>query len=471
MRTRQCAPSCLEATLAFAHASCAGLQRWVNLIFPDQKKSNPRVFDLRHASEHATTRNSMHSAQGDTPSIPNLQTLRLTAPNPFSQYLGSDQGRAPMHDGHAIVVDGDGHVCEPADLWTRRLPAHLRERAIRLRWNADTGFDEAYVEDRLITDRGLVGLGNAGSSFAELGRGTHYEDISRAGFDPRERLGVLDAEGIDVAVLYPGLGLSLGAIEDRELAVASCRVYNDWISEFCSADRRRLYGAAALPLQDPSAAAVEARRAVRELGLRAAFARPNPHLGRPLHDPAYTPVWEALEELGVPIAFHPAGLWDMPGTSQSMAHLMAAGTHHPLILFFDDYMTLANLVYAGVLERHPALRVAILECGGGWIAHWMDRLDEFTQSYAWQLGHLRLKPSEYFLRQGYVSFDPGERTMGALVSFIGADNMIWASDFPHSDAKYPGVVDELREHTEGMDPAARAKLFGENALRLYGIEP
>jgi predicted TIM-barrel fold metal-dependent hydrolase len=141
-----------------------------------------------------------------------------------------------------------------------------------------------------------------------------------------------------------------------------------------------------------------------------------------------------------------------------------------LILFFDDYMTLANLVYAGVLERHPGLRVAILESGGGWIAHWMDRLDEFAESYGWQLRHLKLVPSEYFRRQGYVSFDPGERTMGALARFAGADNMIWASDFPHSDAKYPGVVGELREHTADMTAEERRKLLGENAIKLYGIQ-
>src|SRR5262245_58114557 len=92
-----------------------------------------------------------------------------------------------------LIVDGDGHVCEPSNLWTKKPPPHLRDRGIRLTWNTDTGFDEAYVEDRLITDRGLVGLGNAGQTFADLGRGTHYEDISRAGFDPRERLRVLDA--------------------------------------------------------------------------------------------------------------------------------------------------------------------------------------------------------------------------------------------------------------------------------------
>jgi predicted TIM-barrel fold metal-dependent hydrolase len=382
--------------------------------------------------------------------------------------LGENGRMPPAAD---LVVDADGHVCEPPDLWTTRLPARLRERALRLRWNEATGYDEAWVEDWCITDRGLVGLGNAGTPFVDLGRGRRYADGNPGGFEPRARLGVLDDEGIDVAVLYGGLALSLPAIHDPELAVASCRVYNDWIAEFCAAAPARLVGVAVLPLQDPPAAAAEARRAAEQLGLRGAFCRPNPLNpdGRPLHDSAHEPVWETLEALGLPLAFHPAGLWDMPGTSRSMAQYMAAGTHHAVILFFDSYMTLANLVYAGVLERHPGLRVAILECGGGWIAHWMDRLDEFVESYGWQLPDLRLKPSEYFLRQGFVSFDPGEHTMGALTPFIGSDTMIWASDFPHSDAKYPGVVGELRAHTADMPPAARSGLLGRNALRLYGI--
>jgi predicted TIM-barrel fold metal-dependent hydrolase len=367
-----------------------------------------------------------------------------------------------------IVVDGDGHVCEPADLWERGLPAGMRERGIRLRWNEATGFDVAHCEDWVITDRGLAGLGNAGITNQDLGKGIHYQDLNPAGFDGKARLTVMDAEGIDVAVCYPGLGFSLGAIRDRELGIASCKVYNDWIAEYCSADPRRLVGVAALPTQDPLAAAAEARRAARELGLRGAFVRPNPQGGRALHDPAFAPLWEALEELQMPLGLHPAGLFELDGASRSLGHLMAPGVHHPLILFFDQYLTLANLVYAGVLERHPRLRVLVLECGGGWIAHWMDRLDEFMDAYGWQLRHLRLKPSEYFLRQGWLSFDPGERTMGAMARFIGP-RMIWASDFPHSDARYPGVVDELREHTRDLDPDARAALLGRTALELYGI--
>ena len=173
----------------------------------------------------------------------------------------------------------------------------------------------------------------------------------------------------------------------------------------------------------------------------------------------------------MPIAFHPAGLADMPGAGRALTHLMAPGTHHALILLFDEQMTLSNLVYGGVLERFPELKVAILECGGGWIAHWMDRMDEFLESYGWATGGLSLTPREYFQRQCWISFDPGEITSKVLAPIVGADRSVWASDFPHSDAQYPGVVDELRESSEGMDPHARDLLFGANALAMYDMQP
>jgi uncharacterized protein len=373
-----------------------------------------------------------------------------------------------MTDTDELIVDADGHVCEPADLWERGLPSKLRDQGIRLRWNEATGFDECLVEDSIATDRGLVGLGNAGESFENFGQGRHYEELNPAGFDAAERIKVLDAEGIDLAVIYPGLGLKLGGIRDPELAVWSCRLYNDWLAEWTALDHRRLRGVGALPMQDPAAAAAEAHR-IASLGLVGGFARPNAYLDRPFHHREYTPVWEALEETGLPLALHPAGLPDMPGASRALLTLMAPGTHHALILLFDQQMTLSNLTYGGVLERHPGLKVIVLECGGGWIAHWMDRLNEFEDSYGWTTAPLTLTPEEYFRRQCWISFDPGERTPAALAPLVGADRFIWASDFPHSDAKYPGVVDELREHNTSLDPAARAGLFGTNALTMYGL--
>src|SRR5262249_53424692 len=124
--------------------------------------------------------------------------------------------------GPELVVDADGHVCEPPDLWERNLPPRFRDRALRLRWNAETGYDEAWVEDWLITDRGLVGLGNAGTSFADLGRGRRYAEGNVAGFDPRRRVDVLDAEGIDPAGLYGGRPLSRAATHRPRPAPRPC---------------------------------------------------------------------------------------------------------------------------------------------------------------------------------------------------------------------------------------------------------
>src|SRR6478609_6617776 len=367
-----------------------------------------------------------------------------------------------------VIVDADGHLCEPADLWTRGLPTHLADQGIRLSWDEATGYDRCLVEDRVVVERGLAGLGNAGEGFDDFGRGRHYEDLNPAGFDAHERVKVLDSEGIDISVMYPGLGLKLGGITDARLAVESCAVYNDWVAEWCSVAPDRLKGVGALPMQDPAEAAREAYR-IRDRGLVAGFARPNAYNGVGFHDPAYTPVWEALEATDLTLGLHITGLADMPGAARGLRHLMAPGTHHAMIPVIDQMLTLSNLVYGGVLERHPGLKVAVLESGGGWIAHWMDRLNEFEESYHWAAAPMTLSAEEYFQRQCWVSFDPGERTASVLGPLIGPDRLIWASDFPHNDAKYPGVLDELREHNDGLPEADRRALYGTNACDLYGL--
>jgi predicted TIM-barrel fold metal-dependent hydrolase len=371
-----------------------------------------------------------------------------------------------------IVIDADGHVCEPVDLWERNLPPAMRDRGPRVRYDERTQTQQVLVEDHVAIPMGLAGLGNAGMhKNQDFGNALRYPgDLHRGGWDPGERLRVMDSEGIDIAVLYCGLGQSLGGFTDPKLALACHQVWNDWIAEWTSADPSRLVGTSVLPLHDPKAAAAEVERA-HALGLVAGVVRPNPVLGEPLWSARFDPVYEALAASGMPLGLHGAGLFDIDGVSKRMVDLMAMGTHHALILFMDQYLTLAGLVYGGVLERHPDLRVLVLECGGGWIAHWMDRFDEFLEAYEWALpAKLSLTPSEYFRRQCVISFDPGERTMGAMADLAGEDNLIWASDFPHSDAKYPGVVDELIESIGDLGADRQRKILGANAARAYRIE-
>jgi uncharacterized protein len=122
-----------------------------------------------------------------------------------------------------------------------------------------------------------------------------------------------------------------------------------------------------------------------------------------------------------------------------------------------------------VLEKFPRLKVAFLESGGGWICHWLDRLDSHYEKLGFLVPWLKMKPSDYFKRQCWISFDPDESTLKATVDVIGADNLMWASDYPHFDCTFPGAVKELKEHMEGLSEDAKRKVLGESAARLYRL--
>lgn len=366
------------------------------------------------------------------------------------------------------TIDADGHVIEPADLWQRELPASLRAKGFRLRWNPEIAQEEVWVEEKLLLPAGIVGVGLAGRPFEDIGKGVRYAELRPGGFDPKARLQDMDAEGIDTAVLYPSVGLFLEAIGDPALAAACCRVYNDWLADYCRAAPARLIGVAGLPLQDVTLAVREAERAVGDLGMRGVFLRPNPCAGRALHDPYFDPLWRALVDLDVPLGLHPSGAGDLPGALQGL-RLDAPIMGHPTIFFIDEFLGFSHLVCGGVLERHPRLKVAVLECGGGWLPHWFDRFDHFAQVYGWMAPELRAKPSEYFKRQCWISFDPDERTLGALAPLIGVERIVWASDYPHLDATFPGVVRELEEGLAPLPAATRDLIRGANAAGLYGL--
>jgi predicted TIM-barrel fold metal-dependent hydrolase len=138
---------------------------------------------------------------------------------------------------------------------------------------------------------------------------------------------------------------------------------------------------------------------------------------------------------------------------------------------FDMQIALTMLICGGVLERYPRLRCIFLEANGGWIVPILERLDHHYEIFRWEVPQLTMKPSEYFKRQCWISFDPDESTLEltARSPLVGADRIIWASDYPHPDAKIPGVVGELREQMVGLPDAMQQRIFGLNAVDLYGL--
>ena len=297
------------------------------------------------------------------------------------------QAQKPIHAAHPLVhdgaVDADGHILEPPDLWETYIDPKFRDRALRIvrrRERARGAADRRQaVEDgrargfRRRSARWAIPTCARCSSIpsAPISRESPF-----GAMDPHERLDVLDAEDIDIAILYTTVGLLWEAeLEDPELSQAYTRAYNRWICEFC-ADSPRLVPTAHLSLSDPVAAAKELERAVGE-GAKGAYVAPFTHNGRPLGHPDNDPVFAAAQDLGVPFAIHPTfepqwtkgtrmGSWENVKQLRLLASVQASdGVRHQFTTLFDY----------GVFDQFPRLKVLVLESGGGWIGYWLDRID------------------------------------------------------------------------------------------------
>ena len=372
------------------------------------------------------------------------------------------------------AVDADGHVLEPAGLWEEHIEAKYRDRALRIARDAD-GLE--YLEiggaPSKMTRKGYPAtLGRMGEreleAFTPSPERTYMANAPFGAMDAGERLALLDAEGLDAAVLYPTLGILWEAeLADVELSQAYCRAYNRWIAGFCRHSGGRLVPIAHLSLGDPEAAATELRRAVRE-GCRGAFVVPFTITRKAHGDPAHDPVFAAAQDLDVPIAIHPSfepfALRSQRFENAHRLPLLAAvtaaeGVRHAFTTLFDH----------AVFERFPGLRVVLLESGGGWIGHWLDRLDGvFEATFLGNRSALKTRPSELFRRQCFISCDPDERTIPALMRLYGEDRFFWASDYPHPD--HTGDYLQALEAMAGELPGpARARLLGANVRQAFGF--
>jgi len=289
------------------------------------------------------------------------------------------------------------------------------------------------------------------------------------GFDAASYLRAMDAQGIDGAVLYPSIGLFVPYMPelDADMSAAACRSYNNWISEYCANNPTRLAAVGIVP-RDPAAAAVEARRAA-DLDLVGVTVRPNHLGGEYLDGDAWTPLYRALEETGGVLAIHEA-LGVRAGVTIGSDRFTSFASRHACSHPLEQMTAAVAILLGGVCERHPSMRVAFLESGTGWLPYWLARLDDH---HDWmrdtECASLTLRPSEYFARQCAISSDPEDVLAPFVIDRVGADHVVWASDFPHPDAAYPDAVDEFLENVDGVsEPNLRAVLW-DTPLAFYTL--
>ncbi|MGH7966713.1 MAG: amidohydrolase family protein [Candidatus Binatia bacterium] len=376
------------------------------------------------------------------------------------------------------VVDADGHVLEPGDMYTNYIDPKYRDRAMRIGYDEE-GYENLFIDNKPYqnpTIRGKMGvIGGIGMDRALLqkkGKVTYAEGSPPGSYNPKARLTVMDEEGIDIALLYPTLGIFWEAsVQDPNLATAYTRAYNRWIVDFCRENPKRLYPIAHISLLDPEGAVEETLRA-RKAGCVGVYLSPDLAARREkrFDDPVFTRFWETVQELEMPIAFHVVvreQLTFHEWTRRPDGAPGFVGLFGQAFLGIDVMAAFTSMIALGMFEKYPRLKCAVLEAGATWIAAWLDRLDykgEVSESFT----PIKMKPSDYFYRQCVVSADPDETMIAQVVEHLGADYFIWASDYPHIDASF-GVVKEMKERVAPLPPDAQRKVLGENAVRFYKL--
>jgi len=372
------------------------------------------------------------------------------------------------HDG-LKVLDSDMHCMEPADLWERYIESAYKPFAPR-------GLQEFIADLRIVIDgktmprhSSLRPRSAAGGDDPFQKRRERFRGAAERGWDGRTQLEAMDTEGIDVAVVYPSRGLFAQAIDDLDpaFAAAIARAYNNWLHDYCAPNRDRLLGAAMISPHDIRDAVDEARRAVEELGFRAVFVRPNPVKGRNWHEPYFEPLWDELERLGVPLGFHEGfgpylpQVGDRFGADIQMVHTAC----HPM----EMMLAVISMIGGGVLERHPELRVAFLEGNCGWVPFLLWRLDEhYEVTFRRPDSKLTLKPSEYFRRQCFVSVEADEEFVKQVIEAIGDDTIVFSTDWPHGDSKYPDAVKSFMKLD--ISEESKRKILWDNCARYYSVK-
>ncbi len=389
-------------------------------------------------------------------------------------------------------IDADGHVLEHPSEMQDFAPAAYRDRI----WHIETdekGVDWMVMDKQRLPANGLALAGTAGMSGEDRERALRgelrYTEVRPAAWNAPARLADMDQDRIAKSVLYPTLLLGIQGHPDADFADVQCRAYNDWLSAHVQQGAGRLFGVAIVPQQDIERAAAEIRRAAALPGIVGVLIRPNPTEDwKPFSDPVYDPIWRAASDTGLPIGLHPFLDAQLPGACQGMRlnRLRTGSIAIPdrdgiaidIIFFtqalsnpFDMMASMAFRRAGGVCERFPELRLIFLEANGGWLVSWLERLDHHAEIFSWDVPDLKLPPSEYFKRQCWISFDPDESTLDftARSPLCGADRIIWASDYPHPDAKFPGTTDELSVAIVELPQADQVRIAGANAEELYGI--
>jgi len=342
----------------------------------------------------------------------------------------------------------------------------FRDRAPRMqRLN---GVDQLVVEEhQVIAGIGLIS--NAGARFEApetISSQGRFEDVHQGGYDPDQHLKDMQIDGVAGEVLYPSQGLFYFKVADTPLMSAIFRAYNDWLAEFCSTDPARLKGIAMINLDDVQDGIKELERTAK-MGFAGAMITEYPCEDRRYDQPEYGPFWAAAQALDMPLSLHTATRRQGKIRGAGERTLRDASSRATKV--FYPATSMCDMIFSGVFERYPNLKLVIVEFELAWAPHLLSTMDyTYRERHEEALYRFKdgMRPSDFFHRNVLLSFQ--EDDIGIrLRDVIGVDNMMWGSDYPHSESTFPQSRKILEQILAGVPEEEQAKIVGGNTGHLY----
>ena len=284
-----------------------------------------------------------------------------------------------------------------------------------------------------------------------------FEDVHSGGYDPDQHLKDMRLDGVAGEVLYPSQGLFYFKVADSQLMSAIFRTYNDWLAEFCSTALERLKGIAMINLDDVQEGIQELERSAKQ-GLVGAMISEYPPEDRRYDRAEYEPFWAAAQALAMPLSLHTATR--RQGINSGMAQRTIRDASRRATKAFLPATSLCDMLFSGVFERYPDLKVGVVEFELSWVPYLLNTMD-YTYRERHEEATYRFKdgllPSDLFHRQVFLSFQ--EDAVGIrLRDIIGVDNIMWGSDYPHSESTFPRSRQVLDEILAQVPQEERAKI-------------
>jgi predicted TIM-barrel fold metal-dependent hydrolase len=367
-----------------------------------------------------------------------------------------------------MLISSDSHIIEPPDLWEERIDHEFRERAPRLVHEAKA--DQWYADG---VPFGNIGINQqAGVRFEAPDQLTvegRMATVPRGGVDPHAHVMDMDEDTVAGGVLYPSQGLTVYRLPDSLLLSAIFRTYNDWLADFCQPYPHRLKGIAMLNVDDIKDAVGELDRAAT-LGLAGAMIPIRPLEHRYDH-PMYESLWAAAQDLAMPMSLHVGTRRWRPGmdlNTPSLSRDVVETSNRE----YEVREAIAALIFGGVFERYPQLKVGAVEFEVAWAPYFMGRMDDVYTARAVGVSRRRFKhdalPSDFFRQNIFLSFQ--EDALGIqLRSHIGVENLLWASDYPHAESTFPQSRAIVGRILQGVPEAEQVQIAGANTARLYNF--